>query len=52
MIKKALLGAGIAALLAGTALSAQAETLRLLTWGGYAPDKVVKMFSRRKRASR
>ncbi len=46
MIKKALLGAGIAALLAGTALSAQAETLRLLTWGGYAPDKVVKMFEK------
>ncbi len=47
MIKKALLGAGIAALLAGTALSAQAETLRLLTWGGYAPDKVVKMFEKK-----
>lgn len=26
------------------ATSAQAETLRLLTWGGYAPEKVVKMF--------
>lgn len=24
--------------------SAQAETLRLLTWGGYAPDNVVKLF--------
>jgi spermidine/putrescine transport system substrate-binding protein len=24
--------------------SANAETLRLLTWGGYAPEKVVKMF--------
>ncbi len=24
--------------------SAQAETLRLLTWGGYAPEKVVAMF--------
>ena len=33
--------------LAGVALaagSAQAEELRLLTWGGYAPDEVVKMF--------
>ena len=26
------------------ATSAQAETLRLLTWGGYAPEKVVEMF--------
>jgi len=26
------------------AASAQAETLRLLTWGGYAPEKVVEMF--------
>ena len=37
------------ALLAGTALvvaagSASAETLRLLTWGSYAPDEVVKLF--------
>ncbi|MGI3167561.1 extracellular solute-binding protein [Pseudooceanicola sp. C21-150M6] len=37
------------ALLAGTALvlastTAQAETLRLLTWGSYAPDEVVKLF--------
>ena len=35
--------AASAALLAGTTL-AQAETLRLLTWGNYAPDKVVQMF--------
>jgi len=26
------------------AVQAHAETLRLLTWGGYAPEKVVKMF--------
>jgi len=37
------------ALVAGVALAfgagaVQAETLRLLTWGGYAPDAVVKMF--------
>jgi len=35
-----LVGAGL--VLAST--SAQAETLRLLTWGGYAPEKVVEMF--------
>ena len=35
--------AASALLLAGTTL-AQAETLRLLTWGNYAPDKVVQMF--------
>lgn len=40
-----------ATLLSATALAmlalspaANAETLRLLTWGGYAPDKVVQMF--------
>ncbi|WP_375173057.1 extracellular solute-binding protein [Pseudooceanicola sp.] len=37
------------ALLAGTAValaasSASAETLRLLTWGSYAPDEVIKLF--------
>ncbi|WP_425074183.1 extracellular solute-binding protein [Sagittula sp. S175] len=31
-------------LLAGLASVAQADTLRLLTWGGYAPDDVVQMF--------
>jgi spermidine/putrescine transport system substrate-binding protein len=36
----ALVGVGMA-LAAG---QANAETLRLLTWGGYAPDKVVQMF--------
>ncbi|MDK3019065.1 extracellular solute-binding protein [Pseudodonghicola flavimaris] len=30
--------------LAGLASFAQADTLRLLTWGGYAPDDVVAMF--------
>jgi spermidine/putrescine transport system substrate-binding protein len=35
-----LLGAGLAV----AATSASAETLRLLTWGGYAPEKVVEMF--------
>jgi spermidine/putrescine transport system substrate-binding protein len=37
----------IASLLAATALAAvpaQAETLRLLTWGSYAPDDLVKKF--------
>ncbi len=31
-------------MLAGLASVAQADTLRLLTWGGYAPDDVVEMF--------
>ncbi len=31
-------------LLAGLVSVAQADTLRLLTWGGYAPDDVVAMF--------
>jgi spermidine/putrescine transport system substrate-binding protein len=31
-------------LLAGLVSVAQADTLRLLTWGGYAPDDVVTMF--------
>ncbi len=35
-----LLGAGMAMMVP----QANAETLRLLTWGGYAPEKVVKMF--------
>jgi spermidine/putrescine transport system substrate-binding protein len=35
-------GLGLALLL-GTA-SAQAETLRLLTWGGYAPEEVIDLF--------
>jgi len=38
--------AGVVALaaLATGSVAAQAETLRLLTWGGYAPEKVIKMF--------
>jgi len=35
-----LIGAGMVI----AASQANAETLRLLTWGGYAPDKVVEMF--------
>ncbi|MDJ0820935.1 MAG: extracellular solute-binding protein [Paracoccaceae bacterium] len=31
-------------MLAGLVSAAQADTLRLLTWGGYAPDDVVEMF--------
>jgi spermidine/putrescine transport system substrate-binding protein len=34
----------IGAAMLGGATAAQAETLRLLTWGGYAPDKVIEMF--------
>ena len=30
--------------IAGLALPASADTLRLLTWGGYAPENVVEMF--------
>ena len=43
--KKALLSGvvAVAAMSAGT-ISAQAETLRLITWGGYAPEKVIEMF--------
>src|SRR5262245_55935008 len=39
----------VAALAAGAligATSARAETLRLLTWGGYAPDAVVQAFTK------
>lgn len=36
---------GVAALIAAT-LSANAETLRLLTWNGYAPDDVIAMFEK------
>lgn len=34
------------ALIAGTASVAQADTLRLLTWGGYAPDEVIALFEK------
>ena len=41
----------IAALMGATALigassAANAETLRLLTWGGYAPDNVIQLFEK------
>ncbi len=39
-----ILGAVLSATVALTANTAGAETLRLLTWGGYAPEKVVDMF--------
>ncbi|WP_259782221.1 extracellular solute-binding protein [Aestuariispira ectoiniformans] len=43
--KKTLLGSAVAVFaLAAGSVSAQAETLRLLTWGGYAPEKVIEMF--------
>lgn len=38
------MGAVIGATMALVATQANAETLRLLTWGGYAPEKVVEMF--------
>ena len=40
LIAGVLLGAGLTM----AATQANAETLRLLTWGGYAPEKVVQMF--------
>ncbi|MGY9045941.1 MAG: extracellular solute-binding protein [Rhodobacterales bacterium] len=36
--------ATVSALVAITGTASQAETLRLLTWGGYAPDEVVRLF--------
>jgi len=41
---KLVTGMLIAAGVIAASSSAQAETLRLLTWGGYAPEKVVEMF--------
>ena len=47
MLKQSWYAAGAAAILAaGTALSAQAAELRLLTWSGYAPDEVVAQFKK------
>nr|WP_321444691.1 extracellular solute-binding protein [uncultured Cohaesibacter sp.] len=43
-MKSAMLGVTALAGLAIVSSAAQAEELRLLTWGGYAPDEVVKMF--------
>jgi spermidine/putrescine transport system substrate-binding protein len=44
VLAKAFLGATILAIAATQA--AQAEKLRLLTWGGYAPDNVVQLFEK------
>jgi len=41
---KATLATLLAATILSTASMAQAETLRLLTWGSYAPDELVKKF--------
>lgn len=47
MLKQSWYAAGAAAILAaGTALSAQAAELRLLTWSGYAPDEVIAQFKK------
>ena len=42
-LKTTLTGLLAATMLAGAG-SAQAETLRLLTWGSYAPDELVQKF--------
>lgn len=42
--KNLFMGAIIGASMALMASPSSAETLRLLTWGGYAPEKVVEMF--------
>ncbi|BBU54315.1 ABC transporter substrate-binding protein [Mameliella alba] len=34
-------------LIAGMATTASADTLRLLTWGGYAPDEVIELFEQK-----
>ena len=44
MSLKPLLAGAFTALVLGTSGIASAETLRLLTWGSYAPDNVIKMF--------
>jgi len=41
---RSIIYAAIAAVALGTVGSASAETLRLLTWGSYAPDNLVKKF--------
>ena len=41
---KAILSCVVAALVFGAASIAQAETLRLLTWGSYAPDELIQKF--------
>ena len=44
MKSKLLVSAAACAVLALSGAAAQAETLRLLTWGGYAPDEVIQLF--------
>jgi spermidine/putrescine transport system substrate-binding protein len=44
ILHRLLTGAAAVALAVGLAAPASAETLRLLTWGGYAPDTVIKLF--------
>ncbi|WP_394356570.1 extracellular solute-binding protein [Sedimentitalea todarodis] len=39
-----MIGAAVAVSLAGMTGGASADNLRLLTWGGYAPDDVIEMF--------
>lgn len=41
---KPIISAMVVALALGSSTIASAETLRLLTWGSYAPDNLVKMF--------
>ena len=43
-MKPYVLAAGFAASLAMTASAGSAETLRILTWGSYAPDELVQKF--------
>ena len=45
-LKTKLLATSLLALIL-TSVAARAETLRLLTWGGYAPDKVIKLFEQK-----
>ncbi|MHB1103692.1 MAG: extracellular solute-binding protein [Devosia sp.] len=44
MIRKYAIAAVMSVAIIGTAAPSSAETLRLLTWGGYAPDAVVQKF--------
>ncbi|RED52083.1 extracellular solute-binding protein [Aestuariispira insulae] len=43
-MKRTVLSGVVAAALLAAGTSANAETLRLLTWGSYAPEKVIEMF--------
>ena len=45
-MKKFTLAASLFAGAIALALPAKAETLRLLTWGGYAPDNVIELFEK------